>query len=231
VIFAFLLAFALVFASATVADGDAGGPVSTNLDNDPGLERVVPQEVCESIKNGSVRPTPPPCGENEFSRRRIVVEDSCPGGGTHQKTISSVQDTVDRFRVTEVDGKTKRPEIFFDMRSGATGRGGEIRVVRYSSSGALPCQPGKAHRLFRYPARSTLGPVPRGAAGHDGFSASLGDYGRRYAGKEIRVIETYVDRDDAFCCPSFRRITYFRFSRARDEYARYRTHVTRIKKR
>jgi hypothetical protein len=45
------------------------------------------------------------------------------------------------------------------------------------------------------------------------------------------MVETYVDRDDAFCCPSFRRVTQFRYSRARDEYVRYSTRVSRIKKR
>jgi hypothetical protein len=44
------------------------------------------------------------------------------------------------------------------------------------------------------------------------------------------MTETYVDRDDAFCCPSFKRVSYFRFSRARDGYVRYRSRVSRIKK-
>jgi len=231
VIAARLLALTLLLVPAAVASGDAAGPISANLDNDPQLERLVPEEVCESIKTGSDRPTPPPCGETEFSRHRIVVQDTCPGDQPRRITLSSVQDTVDRLRVVEADGKTKRPEIFFDMRSGATGRGGEIRVVRYSPPAGIACHGGKARRLFRYPSHATLGRIPRGAAGHDSFSAFLGNYERRFAGKEIRVIETYVDRDDAFCCPSFRRVTYFRFSRARDEYTRYRTRVTRIKKR
>jgi hypothetical protein len=45
------------------------------------------------------------------------------------------------------------------------------------------------------------------------------------------MIETYVDRDDAFCCPSFRRVSYFRYRGGRDRYVRYATRVTRIKSR
>jgi hypothetical protein len=225
-----LLVLALVLVPAAVAGGDSPGPVTANLDNDPELERVVPQDVCQTLK-GNLRAAPPACTENEFLRHRIAIEDSCSGGQPLQTSISGVQDTVDRLRVTEADGKTKRPEIFFDMRSGATGRGGEIRLVRYSPPARIACHGARVHRLFRYPSRATLGRIPRGAVGHDSFSALLGDYEKRYAGKEIRVIETYVDHDDAFCCPSFRRITNFRFSRARDEYVRYRSRVGRLKKR
>jgi hypothetical protein len=59
----------------------------------------------------------------------------------------------------------------------------------------------------------------------------LGQFSKRYRGREIRLTETYVDRDDAFCCPSFRRVTYFRYSGARKRYVRYRTAVRRIKRR
>lgn len=74
-----------------------------------------------------------------------------------------------------------------------------------------------------------MGRIPRGAAGRDSFDVGLRDYSRRYRGKELRVDETYVDRDDAFCCPSFRRISHFRFDRRRDRYVRYATKVKRIR--
>jgi hypothetical protein len=47
--------------------------------------------------------------------------------------------------------------------------------------------------------------------------------------RRIRLTETYVDRDDAFCCPSFKRVTLFHYRRKRDRYVRGRTRVTRIK--
>jgi hypothetical protein len=137
-----------------------------------------------------------------------------------------VQDYLDELRVVELDGTTERPEIFFTIRSGASGRGGELRIVRYGESGGT-C-PG-ARRLFRYPIKSTLGRIPRGAVGRVNFYASVRDVRKGFPGREVRLVETYVDRDDAFCCPSFRRVSFFRFDRARDLYVRYATRVRRIR--
>jgi hypothetical protein len=201
--------------------------LSANLDSDSDLERVVAQEVCEGT-DGSLHLPQPTCAADQLSRRRVTIEDTCVGE-PYTRRASSVQDYVDRLRVTEADGTTERQEVFFDLRSGATGRGGDIRVVHYDQGKGGACPQPRA--LFRYPTSSTLGPIPRGAAGRDSFSAFLRDYRRRYPGKEIRLIETYVDRNDAFCCPSFRRVTHFRFSPKGGEYIRYRTRVKRIKRR
>jgi hypothetical protein len=200
--------------------------ISANLDSDPALEHVVPRQLCEA-PDGKFTVPPPPCSDDQFPRRRIEVEDSCDGKG-YTFAISSVQDFVDRLRVTNADGRTKRPEIFFDIRSGATGRGGEAQVVRIVDERRGVCP--RSRILFLYPDKSTLGPIPRGAIGHDSWTPVLRDFTHRYRGKEIRVIETYVDRNDAFCCPSFKRVSYFRFTRAKDVYVRYRTRVSRIKK-
>jgi hypothetical protein len=221
-----LSAVPLALALASLAIGDEASPVSANLDADPELERVVPQQLCES-SDGKRRLAQPPCADDEYPRRRVVIEDMCDGL-PYTRDISSVQDTVDRVRVINADGATQRPEIFLDSRSGATGRGGDVRVVRYDPVEGSCREP---HRLFRYPTRATLGPIPRGAAGRDSFSPFLGNFSKRYNGREIRMIETYVDRDDAFCCPSFRRVTYFRFRPGPDRYVRYRTRVNRIKSR
>jgi hypothetical protein len=204
----------------------AGFTRSANLDSDPALERVVARQLCEASDGKLTRP---PCSEDQFPRRRMEVEDEC-AGKPYTFAISSVQDFVDRLRITNADGTTKRPEIFFDLRSGATGRDGETGVVRIIDE-----RPGRScpslKILFLYPSKSTLGRIPRRAAGRDSWSATLRDFTRRHRGKEIRLTETYVDRNDPFCCPSFERVSYFRFSRPRDRYVRYRTLVKRIGKR
>jgi hypothetical protein len=138
--------------------------------------------------------------------------------------ISTVQDFVTRLDVREVDGTTSAPEIFFDARSGATGRAGEARIVRYGGTGC-----GMARVLFRYPTNQTIGRRPRGALARNSFSVRVVEHSKRFRGKEVRLTETYVDRDDAFCCPSFRRITFFRYSRSGDRYVPYTTSVRRIK--
>lgn len=211
----------------STAVGGGARPVSANLDSGPARERIVPQQVCRT-STGDIHLPQPACSADEFPQRRVVIEDICDGN-PHTSVISSVQDTVDRLRVVNADGVTPRPEVFFDARSGATGRAGDIRVVRYDPVQGSPCW--KPRRLFRYPTRATLGPVPRGASGHDSFGARLGNFNKRYKGREIRMSETYVDPDDAFCCPSFRRVTFFRYKAAVNRYVRYQTDVKRIKSR
>jgi hypothetical protein len=222
----FVLAVAVAFLIAASAAA-ALSPNRTrvvNLDSDPEPERIVPRQLCEA-PDGTVSLPAPVCLEDQFVQRRIEIEDTC-NGAPSTRVISSAQDDVYRLGVTEADGSSDRPEIFFDLRSGATGRAGDIRVVRYGKAGDQGCPEPRA--LFRFPSRRTLGRIPRGAAGRDSFDVALHDYTRRYRGKELRVTETYVDRDDPFCCPTFKRVTRFRFDRRRDLYVRYRTKVSKI---
>lgn len=221
-----LLAAVVALAGAAVAGAVGIGAVKVvDLDSDPEPERVVPQQYCEAA-DGTLRVPQPTCRDDEFPRRRLEVEDVCNGAAVRHD-ISSVQDTVDRLRVVEADGSADRPEVFFDMRSGATGRLGDLRVVRFDDASGCP----EPHYLFRYPTKATLGRVPKGAAGRVNFFARLRDYSARYRGREVQLTETYVDRNDAFCCPSFRRVTYFRYAPRSDRYVRYRTGVHRITKR
>ena len=214
-----------LMALGAAASAEVANPIAANLDSDSAPERVVAQELCEAT-DGTISFPQPKCADDQFSRRRIEIDDTC-AGAPYRRRLSSIQDDVYRLRVTEADGEASRPEIFFDMRSGATGRGGDVRVVRYDDRpGGCPAP----HRLFRYPSSATLGAIPKGAVGRDSFSPALGDRSKRFRGKEIRLTETYVDKDDAFCCPSFKRVTYFRFSSAADRYVRYATRVRRLKR-
>jgi hypothetical protein len=218
---------AIVFIVSFVAGGRALGQDTSktgNLDSDPALEKVVARQLCEAT-DGTLQLAQPECGADQFPRRRIEIEDTC-GGKSYRRPISSVQDFVDVLRLVNAVGSAARQEVFFDLRSGATGRGGDIRLVRYGGGGSCPTP----HSIFHYPTSKTIGPVPRGASGHDSFSVSLGNYSDRYRGREIRVVETYIDRDDAYCCPTFKRTTHFRFAGKRDTYVRYRTQVKRLKK-
>jgi hypothetical protein len=196
---------------------------TVNLDADPALEQVIPQEVCTSLAGGAATSA---CTPDQYTQRRVVIEDTCKGG-PYALAVSSVQDTVDRLMVANLDGLTPRPEIFFDMRSGASGRVGDTRVVRWDDGPAGGCP--QARTLFRY-SKKTRGKVPRGAAYRDNYSVALRELSKRYAGKEIRLLESYVDRNDPFCCPSFKRTSFFGYSGGKDSYERYRTRVKRIKK-
>jgi hypothetical protein len=200
-------------------------PVSANLDGDPALEQVVTKEVCISPASGAGVSS---CGAGEFPQRQIVVQDTC-NGTPYSRPISSQQDLVITLKVANFVDITPRPEIFFDLRSGASGHAGEIRLISWQDSRTATACP-QPRDLFRYPARWTLGRVPRHAKSHDTFDTTFRDVTKRYAGREIRLRETYVDANDALCCPSFERTTWFGYSAGKDLYVRFRTHVKRIKK-
>lgn len=216
--------------AALVFPALAGGVVTktkvVNLDDDPQLEEVIPQEVCLPLADGAVTSDCPP---NRLSQRHIVVQDTC-GGTPYASVISSEQDFVLTLKVSNFEPITRRPEIFLDLRSGAGGRVGEVRIVSWEdASSPTACR--TPRNLFLYPSRRTLGKVPRHAKYHDTFDATLRNHTKRYAGKEVRLVETYVDRNDAFCCPSFARTTWFGYNAGKDLYVRIGTRVKRIKKR
>jgi hypothetical protein len=197
-----------------------------NLDDDPQLEKVVPQEVCLPPAGEAVVSDCPP---GDFPQRHIVVQDTC-GGAPYASVISSEQDFVQTLKVANFEPRTKRPEIFFDLRSGAGGRAGEVGIVSWEdTSNPTACR--TPRDLFLYPSRRTVGKVPRRAKSHDSFAVTLRNHTKRFPGKEVRLVETYVDRNDAFCCPSFERATWFGYSARKDRYVRISTAVRRIKKR
>jgi hypothetical protein len=196
-----------------------------NLDGDPELEQVIPQEVCATFAGSADTSA---CAPDQFPQRRVVVEDTC-NGAAYTRVVSSEQEAVIKLRVSNFEDITPRPEIFFDLRSGAGGRVGEIRIVSWED-GPTPGSCPEPRALFRYPSKRTRGRVPKRAKSGDTFDAALREVSKHYAGKELRLRETYVDRNDALCCPSFERITWFGYSAGRDLYLRFRTNVKRIRK-
>jgi hypothetical protein len=220
-----LAAFALLAIPSLAAGQGVTEPKVVNLDGDPALEQVIPQEVCTSLTSGAAAAV---CTNDQYPQRRIVIEDTC-NNTPRAVVVSSVQDAVYRLEIANLDGLTPRPEIYFDMRSGAAGRVGDTRIVRLDdpvTAGA--CE--QVRTLFRYPSRRTRGKVPRGAKYRDNYGVRVKEFSKRYPGKEVRLTETYVDRNDPFCCPSFKRTSYFGYSGGKDVYERYSTRVTRIKK-
>jgi hypothetical protein len=205
------LALALPALLAVPASGEVTQPKLANLDGDPDLEQVIPQEV----------PAP-------YPQRRIVVSDTC-NGAPYSRVVSSEQDAVVALKVANLADITPRPEIFFDLRSGAGARVGEIRIVSWEdgpTAGACP----QARDLFRYPSKRTRGRVPRKAEALSSFAAALRNVSKRYAGKELRLYEYYVDRNDPLCCASFKRTTDFGYSAGKDLYVEFRTRVRRIRR-
>jgi hypothetical protein len=205
-----LLAAAGLALLATPALAEVTQTRSVNLDGDPDLEQVIPQEV------------------GQYGQRQVAIADTC-NGAPYTRAVSTVQDAVVKLVVSNFEDITPRPEVFFDLRSGAAARFGEIGIVSWgdgSTPGACP-QP---RTLFRYPSKRTLGRLPRRAEARSSFDADLRNVSKRYAGKEVRLFEYYVDRDDPLCCGSFKRTTYFGYNAGKDLYVKFRTRVKRIRK-
>ncbi len=196
---------------AVPAFGEVTQTRVANLDGDPDLEQVIPQEV-----------------PGIYPQRRIVISDTC-SGAPYARVVSSEQDAAVVLEVSNFEDITPRPEIFFDLRSGAGARVGEIGIVSWEDGptpGACPAP----RSLFRYPSRRTRGRLPKKAVARSSFAAVLRDVSKRHAGKELRLYEYYVDRDDPLCCASFRRTTDFGYNAARDLYVKFRTRVKRIRR-
>ena len=226
-----LLCCALVVLLTALAHAHTGHGVGerarlANVDGGPELERVFTHSYCQAADGSLSEPKATKCPADAFPRHRIELDDAC-AGQPRALALSAVQDFVVRLRATDVDGDSAYKEIFLDARSGATGRSGLSRIVRMQADPGGDCA--RPRSLFRYPSRATAARLPRGAAARTSWDAEVRDYTRRYRGKEVRLLETFVDRNDPYCCPSFLRTTFFRLARKADTYVPFRTGVRRIK--
>jgi hypothetical protein len=161
--------------------------------------------------------------DDEFDPTVIRISDTC-GSTSIDQRISGRQDGVVTLKLRRIDTR-RGAEVFFDMRSGASARQGEARVVAWRKRSGTPCR--KARSLFKY--RSTK-PTrrPSGTTGEvSTFDVKVRERARRYRGKEVVLSEIFLREGEPFCCGSVKKLTYWRYSRARDKYLRYRTKVTR----
>ena len=179
-----------------------------DLDGDAGIERA--------------RTAPRPVDGEQWTEVR--VSDDCPDGTLTDRRISGVEESLARLRLVAADTRPGR-EVFVELRSGASGRNGEARLVAWRSTERCP----GPRRLFRYRTERSSRP-PRGALrGASNFGASVRDVERRFAGREVVLDEAFVTRRaPSGCCPSFQKRSYFRYDARSDRYRRYRTRVVRL---
>ncbi len=159
--------------------------------------------------------------EDMFDQTAIEVSDSCPGGPVNRR-IAGPQDNLALLRLRRADTR-RGNEVFVDLRSGAAGRLGEARLVAWRSRAGFPCR--EPRDLFRYLSdRHTR--TPRGGNGDiSSFLIRLREVTMRFRGLEVALDERFTRRRDPLCCGSIQKVTYWRYSRARDRYVRYRTVV------
>ena len=68
--------------------------------------------------------------------------------------------------------------------------------------------------LFSYPRADSIGRRPKGSSFSTG-SLQIKDFTKRYAGLELRTIESYARGNDPGCCPTYQRTSYWRFDTAK----------------
>ena len=179
-----------------------------DLDGDPVVEQV--------------RTAPYPVRGEQWTQVRVI--DDCPNGAVVNRRISGVEESLGHLRLLKADTIAGR-EVFVDLRSGASGRAGEARLVAWRRRGACSAP----RRLFGYDTERSSRP-PRGALrGASSFAARVTNADRRFRGREVVLDEFFITRGGAGCCPSFRKRRYLRYDRRADRYRQYRTRVTRLR--
>lgn len=162
--------------------------------------------------------------DTEFDPTVINVNDRCASGDFVDERISGRQDNVVTLKLSKIDTRKGR-EIFFDMRSGASARQGEARVVAWRKHSGATCR--KARDLFKYRSTHPTHP-PSGTNGEvSSFDVKIRERAHRYRGKEVVLSEVFTRDGDPLCCGTVRKLSYWRYSRARDKYVRYKTKVQR----
>jgi len=198
-------------------------PLVADLDGDGVDETVVARETQCFPNDG---PKPPPCEKGGLRSLYIDVNDTC-ATGKRVLTLSREMDLVSLAKVVDADNDGVARELAFEVRAGATSRGVQAKVVRFSRD-ANNCA-AVQKTLFSYPRAETIGKRPKGAFFRTG-SISIGDLDKTRKGVELRTDETYSRLGDPGCCPSFRRVTTWAYVASRSGYKAYRTKLTKLRK-
>lgn len=215
------LVAAMAIAAFPAAALAAEPPRAINLDGDPEPEAIVDRDVT-CYRDG--RQQPPPCGQDEAREAQVTIVDSCAGAAQTFDLFRMTRNTVTKARVLEADGDPSRPELLVDGRSGATGRIGEVALVRLDGGGATCAKP---RFLFRHPGLRTRTRKPHGAKYAATGFVTVRDFRKRYAGQELRLDQPWYRASDFGCCPSWISSRYYRYSRGNDRYVPYRSKIRR----
>ena len=223
-------ATACLCASALAADRPRqplDTPRVADLDGDGTNETVrVRETACFNAEGTS----DPPCSTADDVFRTLVVEvlDSCAGGsGEVALTLSREMEFVSTGRLIDADRDGQARELVFEVRAGASGRAVQAKIVSFKAG------PGNCvavrKTLFSYPRADSIGRRPKGSSFSTG-SLVVKDFTKRFAGLELRTLESYARAGDPGCCPTWQRTTYWRFDKAADRYRTYRTKLVRLRR-
>jgi hypothetical protein len=222
-----LAAIAVASASAAglAAAGDDRDPLDAprvaDLDGDGATETARIHETSCFDHDGAHKP---PCAEDVLRTFFVEVTDSCAHGAVTLR-LSREMEFMSIGEVIDADGDGQARELAFEARAGATARGVQSKVVRFraDADGCIAVQ----KTLFSYPRADTIGKRPKGTFFRTGY-LGIANFDRSRPGLELRTEETYSRATDAGCCPSWQRVTYWRFVAATSRYRPYRTKLARV---
>lgn len=198
-----LIALLLLAIPATALAGHDGNakPVRANLDGDPQLERLSVRHV-----------------RGQEGMHRPVLRDDCDAHPVSWR-LSPAHERVAVLGVRELDGRSARPEIHTESRSGIAGGAGVARVFRYLRSGSGCSSP---KRVFAY---STGKPKPelQDDLWVTNFAVNIGNYRARTRALEISVYESLAYTDQPAAAATGGRTTHWRIKKGR--YRPYRSEL------
>src|SRR5689334_1431794 len=187
--------------------------VSGNLDSDANIEKVVAEKV----------PDPTDPTDDTLAQTAVDVIDQCGPTEFHVR-IAGPQEALVELKLVSADTHAGK-DILADLRSGAAGRVGEVDLVSWRPvSGGTPCA--QPHYLFKYRSAHPTHPPPHTVAMTD-FVVDVKDFTRRFGGNELQLSEGWATRTDALCCPTYEKLSFYRYVKARDRYVRYHTELRR----
>jgi hypothetical protein len=117
--------------------------------------------------------------------------------------------------LVDADSDGAKDEALVEGYSGASGRNGEARIVRFVP-GADGCATVKV--LLSIPSPRFRTHRPRGAS-----YATTGFL--KVSGRDVRLQQAWYRRDDGGCCPSWIATATFRYRAASDSYRKIRERV------
>ena len=187
--------------------------VSGNLDSDANIEKVVAEKV----------PDPTDPSDDLLAQTAVDVVDQC-GGTELRMRVAGPQDALVELKLVDADTHPGK-DVLADLRSGASGRVGEVRLVSWRPNpGDTICA--APHDLFKYRSAHPTHRPPNTVAMSD-FVVAVKDFTRRFRGNELRLSEGWATRTDALCCPTYEKLSFYRYVKARDRFVRYHTEVKR----
>jgi hypothetical protein len=187
--------------------------VSGNLDSDANIEKAVAEKVPDS--------TDP--NDDTLAQTAVDVVDQC-GPTEIRVRVAGPQEALVTLKLLDADTHPGK-DVLADLRSGASGRVGEVDLLSWRPNpGAQICA--GPHYLFKYNAAHPTHRPPHTVAMSD-FEVSLKDFTRRFRGKELRLSEGWVTRTDALCCPTYEKLSFYRYVKSRDRFVRYHTELKR----